>query len=260
MTRRKSPSDLRSARWFAPDDMRSMGHRSRWMQMGYAAEDWVGKPMIAILNTWSDAQPCHAHFKDRVEDVKRGILQAGGFPIELPALSLSESIVKPTTMLYRNLLAMEAEELMRGRIPSTASVLMGGCDKTTPALLMGATSARPADDLRAGRTDAARQLEGARCSALARTPGSTGTSAAPATSPTGTGSDVEAGIARSYGVCMTMGTASTMTAIAEAHRHDAAGSFRRFRRRTPTTSACASDRRPAHRRHGLGGPDAHRRS
>lgn len=209
-----SPEQLRSARWFAPDDLRSFGHRSRMMQMGYAAEEWAGKPVIAIINTWSDAQPCHAHFKSRVEDVKRGILQAGGFPMELPALSLSESFVKPTTMLYRNMLAMETEELLRSH-PADGAVLMGGCDKTTPALIMGATSAGlpmiylPAgpmlrghyksetlgsgsdawkywDERRAGNIDE-KQWQG-----------------------------VEAGIARSYGHCMTLGTASTMTAIAEA--------------------------------------------
>ncbi len=112
--KKKTPDELRSARWFAPDDLRAFGHRSRAMQMGYAPEEWAGKPVIAILNTWSDAQPCHMHFKSRVDDVKRGILQAGGFPMELPALSLSESFLKPTTMLYRNLLAMDAEELLRG--------------------------------------------------------------------------------------------------------------------------------------------------
>ncbi len=108
--------------------------------MGYSPDEWMGKPLIAIINTWSDINPCHAHFKQRVEDVKRGILQAGGFPVELPAISLSESSVKPTTMLYRNLLAMETEELIRSH-PIDGAVLMGGCDKTTPGLLMGATSA-----------------------------------------------------------------------------------------------------------------------
>ncbi len=136
---RKAPEALRSARWFAPDDFRSFGHRSRVMQMGYAPADWVGKPVIAIVNTWSDANQCHAHFKQRVDDVKRGVLQAGGFPLELPAISLSESMVKPTTMLYRNFLAMETEELLRSH-PVDGAVLMGGCDKTTPGLLMGAIS------------------------------------------------------------------------------------------------------------------------
>ena len=185
------------------------------MQMGYAPDDWAGKPVIAIVNTWSDINPCHAHFKQRVEDVKRGVLQAGGFPLELPAMSLSEPFVKPTTMLYRNLLAMETEELLRSH-PVDGAVLMGGCDKTTPGLLMGATQHGPARRSSAGRADAARQLEAARRWARARTPGSTGTSAAPATSPTQDWLEIEAGIARSHGTCMTMGTASTMTGIAEA--------------------------------------------
>ncbi|MCA8930244.1 MAG: dihydroxy-acid dehydratase, partial [Alphaproteobacteria bacterium] len=125
---RKDATDLRSARWFAPDDLRSFGHRSRVLQMGYDYEDWEGKPVIAILNTWSDMNQCHVHFRQRVEDVKRGVLQSGGFPVELPALSLSESAVKPTTMLYRNMLAMETEEQIRSH-PVDGVVLMGGCDK-----------------------------------------------------------------------------------------------------------------------------------
>ena len=140
MTDRKTPDTLRSARWFAKDDLRSFGHRSRMMQIGLGPEDWTGKPVLAVVTPWSEAQPCHIHFRQRAEDVKRGILQAGGFPIELPALSLSESLVKPTTMLYRNMLAMETEELIRSH-PIDGAVLMGGCDKTTPGLLMGAISA-----------------------------------------------------------------------------------------------------------------------
>ena len=124
---KKNYEDLRSARWFADDSLRSFGHRSRMMQMGYDAKDWAGRPIIAIVNTWSDLNPCHAHFRDRVVDVKRGIQQAGGFPVELPALSLSESVVKPTTMLYRNMLAMETEELLRSH-PVDGAVLMGGCE------------------------------------------------------------------------------------------------------------------------------------
>ncbi|MXP61766.1 dihydroxy-acid dehydratase [Roseomonas sp. M0104] len=210
----KKVEDLRSRRWFGPADLRSFGHRSRAMQMGYAPEEWTGKPVIAILNTWSDLQPCHAHFKQRVDDVKRGILMAGGFPVELPAISVSESFVKPTTMMYRNMLAMEAEELLRSH-PVDGAVLMGGCDKTTPGLLLGATSMNiPAIYLPAGP-----MLRGNWQGKIL-----------------GSGSDswkywdelragkitdqdwlgVEGGIARSYGTCMTMGTASTMTAIAEA--------------------------------------------
>jgi dihydroxyacid dehydratase/phosphogluconate dehydratase len=170
----------RSARWFAPDDFRSFGHRSRAMQMGYDPADWAGKPVIAIVNTWSDINPCHTHFKQRVEDVKRGVLQAGGFPLEMPAISLAENFVKPTTMLYRNLLAMETEELLRSH-PVDGAVLMGGCDKTTPGLLMGALSmGLPCIYLPAGP-----MLRGnwkGQTWARARTPGSTGTNAAPATS------------------------------------------------------------------------------
>ena len=139
MERKKTPEQLRSHRWFGAEDLRAFGHRSRMLQMGYSIDDFKGKPIVAIINTWSDINPCHAHFKNRVEDVKRGILQAGGFPVELPAISLAETYVKPTTMFYRNLLAMETEELLRSH-PVDGVVLMGGCDKTTPALLMGAIS------------------------------------------------------------------------------------------------------------------------
>src|SRR6201990_1806673 len=138
-TDRKTPETLRSARWFAPDDLRAFGHRSRAMQMGYAPEEWKGRPVIGLLNPWPDAQPCHMHFKTRVDDVKRGVLMAGGFPVELPALSLSESLQNATTMLYRNLLAVDAEELLGGH-PVDGAVLMGGCDKTTPGLRLGAPS------------------------------------------------------------------------------------------------------------------------
>ena len=214
LARRVSPEELRSRRWFGPADLRSFGHRSRAMQMGYAPEEWTGKPVIAIINTWSDLQPCHAHFKTRVEDVKRGILMAGGFPVELPALSVSESFVKPTTMMYRNMLAMETEELLRSH-PIDGAVLMGGCDKTTPGLLLGATSMNiPCVFLPAGP-----MLRG---NWGGKTLGSGSDSwkywdelrAGKITDQDWLG--VEGGIARSYGTCMTMGTASTMTAIAEA--------------------------------------------
>ena len=211
---KKKPDQLRSARWFAPDDLRSFGHRSRAMQMGYAPQDWAGKPVIAIVNTWSDINPCHTHFKQRVEDVKRGIFQAGGFPLELPAISLAEAFVRPTTMLYRNMLAMETEELIRSH-PIDGAVLMGGCDKTTPGLLMGAISA------------------GVPCIYLPAGPMLRGNWQGQAL---GSGSDawkywderragkisdvqwlgIEGGIARSHGTCMTMGTAATMMGMAEA--------------------------------------------
>ena len=136
---RKRPEDLRSHRWYGTADLRAFGHRSRTAQMGYARADYLGKPVIAIINTWSDINACHTHFRQRAEEVKRGVWQAGGFPVEMPALTLSEPFQKPTTMLYRNLLAMEKEELLRS-YPADGAVLMGGCDKTTPALMMGAIS------------------------------------------------------------------------------------------------------------------------
>ena len=210
----KKLEDLRSQRWFGATDLRSFGHRSRMLQMGYERDDFMGKPVVGIINTWSDINPCHQHFRARVEHVKRGIWQAGGFPIELPALSLSENFVKPTTMLYRNLLALEVEELLRQH-PVDGAVLMGGCDKTTPGTVMGGISMNlpmifmPAGPMMRGHFGG---------------------------NILGSGSDVwkywaekeagnisiqqwndmEAGIARSAGTCMTMGTASTMTSITEA--------------------------------------------
>src|SRR5438045_9512916 len=135
----QNPIEWRSHRWFGESDMRGFGHHSRIAQMGYSRADYDGKPIIAIINTWSDINSCHAHFRQRADEVKRGVLQAGGFPLEMPALALAEVFQKPTTMLYRNLLAMETEELLRS-YPVDGCVLMGGCDKTTPALLMGAIS------------------------------------------------------------------------------------------------------------------------
>ena len=214
MTRRRSADDLRSQRWFAPQDLRSFGHRSRMMQMGYATADFMGKPVIAIINTWSDLQQCHQHFKARVEEVKRGVWQAGGFPVELPALSLSESFTKPTTMLYRNLLALEVEELLRQH-PVDGAVLMGGCDKTTPATIMGAISMdlpmifMPAGPMMRGHFGG--QIVGSGSDVWkywAEKEAGTITNQQ--------WNDMEAGIARSAGTCMTMGTASTMTIIAEA--------------------------------------------
>src|SRR3954467_4142356 len=207
-------AELRSHRWYGVKDLRSFGHRSRTLQMGYDREDYSGKPVVAVVNTWSDINPCHTHLRSRAEDVKRGVWQAGGFPLEIPALSLSEPFMKPSTMLYRNLLAMEVEELLRS-YPFDGAVLLGGCDKTTPALIMGALSCGlpfiyvPAGpmlrasfrggtlgsgsdvwkywaELRAGRITSAEWEE------------------------------MESRIASSPGHCMTMGTASTMTPGAEA--------------------------------------------
>ena len=122
---KKRPEDLRSHKWFGVDDLRSFGHRSRIKQMGYSREDWAGKPVIGIINTWSEINSCHTHFRQRAEEVKRGVWQSGGFPIEMPAISLAEPFQKPSTMMYRNLLAMETEELLRS-YPCDGVVLMGG--------------------------------------------------------------------------------------------------------------------------------------
>ncbi len=211
---KKRPEDLRSHRWYGAKDLRSFGHRSRTAQSGYDRSDYAGKPVIAIINTWSDINPCHSHFKVRVEEVKRGVWQAGGFPVEMPAITLAEPFQKPTTMMYRNLLAMETEELLRS-YPADGAVLMGGCDKTTPALLMGATSMglpfiyMPAGPMLSGNwrgnklgsgTDSWKYWAELRAGKITEEDWQ----------------EIEGGIARSPGHCMTMGTASTMTSATEA--------------------------------------------
>ena len=211
--RRKDPNSLRSHRWYGPDDLRSFGHRSRAASMGCVPADYAGKPVIAVINTWSDINPCHSHLRQRAEDVKRGIWQAGGFPVEIPAITLAETFQKPTTMLYRNLLAMETEEILRS-YPADGCVLLGGCDKTTPALLMGAISMSvPAIYVPAGpmlRGNWRGEILGS------------GTDVAKYWAERRAGNiglqewmQIENGIARSAGTCMTMGTASTMTSLTE---------------------------------------------
>lgn len=214
MANKKKPEELRSYSWFGPNNVRGFSHRSRMLQLGFEREDFLGKPVIGIINTWSEINPCNAHLRDRAEMVKRGVWQAGGFPVEIPALTITETYMKPSPMLYRNLLAMDTEEILRS-LPLDAAVMLGGCDKTTPALLMGAISA----DVPAIYFSGGPMLRGNWNG-----------------KPLGSGTDVwkfwadrcageigdeemraiEAGIARSPGFCMTMGTASTMTALAEA--------------------------------------------
>ncbi len=211
---RITAEQLRSYRWFGKDDLRSFGHRSRAKQAGFSAEDITGKPIIAILNTWSDANPCHAHFRNRAEEIKRGVWQAGGFPMEIPVLTLGETLMKPSTMLYRNLLAMEAEEALRS-YPADGVILMAGCDKTVPALVMGATSANiptllvPAGPMLRGNwrgqvlgsgSDVWKYWAERRAGTLDEC----------------SWREMEDGIARSFGTCMTMGTASTMAAAVDA--------------------------------------------
>jgi dihydroxy-acid dehydratase len=213
MTKRK-PEELRSQRWFVPENAPGFSHRSRLKQVGFRREDFTGKPVIGIINTWSEINPCHYHLRERAEFVKRGVWQAGGFPVEIPAMPITEIYMKPSPMLYRNLLAMEVEELLRC-MPIDGAVLMGGCDKTTPGLLMGAISMNipaiyfPAGPMLRGNwngkflgsgTDA-RKIWTERCAGNISEEEWLG---------------VEDGIARSPGFCMTMGTASTMTALSEA--------------------------------------------
>jgi dihydroxy-acid dehydratase len=212
--KQKRPEDLRSHRWLGVNDLRSFGHRSRLRQFGYDAADWTAKPVIGIINTWSEINACHGHLRSRAEDVKRGVLQAGGFPIELPAMSLAEPFVKPSTMLYRNFLAMEAEELLRSH-PIDGAVLMGGCDKTTPGLIMGAISMGiPAIYVPAGpmlRGNWRGEFLGSGSDAWKYW-----TEKRAGTITEEDWNEIEGGISRSFGTCMVMGTAATMMAIAEA--------------------------------------------
>jgi dihydroxy-acid dehydratase len=214
MTIAKKPEALRSYRWFGPETMYGFSHRSRMLQLGFQREDFIGKPVIAIVNTWSEINPCHAHLRERAEAVKRGVWQAGGFPVEIPAFSIAETYMKPSPMLYRNMLAMDTEEALRS-LPVDGAVLMGGCDKTTPALLMGAISMNlpsiylPAGPMLRGNWNGK--------------PLGSGTDVWKLWTERCTGEisneewhDAEFAIARSVGFCMTMGTASTMTALSEA--------------------------------------------
>ncbi len=211
---RKNPESLRSHRWYGPDDLRSFGHRSRTKQMGLHRDEFVGKPVIGIINTWNEMNTCHTHFPQRVQDVKRGVLSAGGFPVELPAMSLGEQLMKPTAMMYRNFLAMEVEELLRS-YPIDGAVLMGGCDKTTPGVLLGAISMNlpciyvPGGAMLRGHwrgetlgsgTDVWKYWDERRSGKL----------------DTKSWFEIEDGIARSPGTCMTMGTAATMMSMADA--------------------------------------------
>ncbi|MFH9007084.1 L-arabinonate dehydratase [Streptomyces afghaniensis] len=212
--RKKPPEELRSHQWYGTEGLRTFSHRARTRQLGYLPEEHLGKPVIAILNTWSDINPCHVHLRDRAQAVKRGVWQAGGFPLEFPVSTLSETFQKPTPMLYRNMLAMETEELLRS-YPVDGAVLMGGCDKSTPALLMGAASADlpavfvPAGPMLPGHwrnevlgsgTDMWKYWDDKRAGVIGDCEMQ----------------ELESGLARSPGHCMTMGTASTLTAAAEA--------------------------------------------
>lgn len=205
---------FRSSRWFQPHTMRAFAHRQRALQMGFRKKDFMNKPIIGIINTWSDLSTCHGHLRERADDVRKGIWMAGGVPMELPVMGLGEVVQKPTTMLYRNLLSMEVEENIRSH-PIDGVVLLGGCDKTTVGLLMGAISAGvPCIFMPAGPMLASTwrgELIG------------TGTHTRKFWDELRAGTitmeqweEFEAVSCRSHGTCNTMGTASTMTSLTEA--------------------------------------------
>ncbi|MBT6623896.1 MAG: dihydroxy-acid dehydratase [Gemmatimonadetes bacterium] len=204
---------LRSAGWFGRDDKGGFIHRS-WMKRGLPDHEFDGRPVIGICNTWSELTPCNIHFRDLAEAVKRGIYEAGGLPVEFPVTSLGEPIMRPTTMLFRNLASMDVEESIRAN-PIDGVVLLTGCDKTTPACLMGAASVDlptivvPGGPMLNGKyrgeelgsgTDVWKFSEDFRAGKITREEFS----------------QAEAGMTRSDGHCMTMGTASTMACMVEA--------------------------------------------
>ncbi|HTC93063.1 MAG TPA: IlvD/Edd family dehydratase [Terriglobales bacterium] len=205
---------FRSAAWFGPADRDGFIHRSWMRNQGLPDHLFDGRPVIGICNTWSELTPCNAHFRKIADHVKRGVYEAGGFPLEFPVMSLGETLMRPTTMMFRNLVSMDVEESIRAN-PVDGVVLLAGCDKTTPALLMGAASCDlPALMLSGGPmlngkfrgrdigsgTDVWRFSEDVRCGAMTMCEFM----------------DAEACMSRSAGHCMTMGTASTMACVVEA--------------------------------------------
>jgi dihydroxy-acid dehydratase len=218
MTPPRTLASLRSRRWFADSGMRGFAHRQRMQQQGIRREDLMQRPIVAIVNTWSELSPCHAHLRERAEAVKKGVLLAGGYPLELPAMSLGEVMVKPTTMLYRNFLAMEVEELLRS-LPCDAAVLLAGCDKTTPGTLMGAFSMDiPVIFCPAGPMLNDRYVKDGQSRSVGA-----GTHTRVFWDEYQAGNigqaewqQLESRMTRTPGTCNTMGTASTMTGIVEA--------------------------------------------
>jgi dihydroxy-acid dehydratase len=210
----KPPRRLRSAEWFDAPGREGILHRSWVRNEGIPDEAFDGRPVIGICNTYSELAPCNAHFRQLVDHVKRGVWEAGGFPLEFPVMSLGESLMRPSTMLFRNLASMDVEESIRAN-PIDGVVLMCGCDKTTPALLMGAASC----DLPAIVLSAGPMLNG---KFRGQDVGS-GTMLWKLGDQLKTGEitlaearSAEACMARSAGTCMTMGTASTMASLVEA--------------------------------------------
>src|SRR5439155_12294232 len=205
---------LRRRDWFGKNDRWGLAHRAWLRAEGFSSRDFQNKPVIGICNSWSELNNCNAHLRTVAEAVKRGVLAAGGFPLEFPTISLGEVYMKPTTMLYRNLMAMDVEECIRA-YPMDGVVLLCGCDKTTPAQLMGAASADipaivvPGGPMLSGQwkdrklgsgTDGRKLFDLFRTGRLTEEEWS----------------EIEGGLSRSAGHCTVMGTASTMTSIAEA--------------------------------------------
>lgn len=208
------PRKLRSQDWFGGTGKNAIMHRSWMKNQGLPADTFDGRPIIGICNTWSELTPCNAHLRDLAERVKRGVYEAGGFPVEFPVFSTGESTLRPTAMMFRNLAAMDVEESIRGN-PIDGVVLLGGCDKTTPSLLMGAASV----DIPAIVVSGGPMLNG---KWRGKDVGS-GTAIWQFSEMVKSGEmtleefmDAEQGMARSAGSCMTMGTASTMASMAEA--------------------------------------------
>ncbi len=213
-TKAKWPRPLRSQQWFGGTGKNAIMHRSWMKNQGLPADTFDGRPIIGICNTWSELTPCNAHLRDLAERVKRGVYEAGGFPVEFPVFSCGESTLRPTAMMFRNLAAMDAEEAIRGN-PIDGVVLLTGCDKTTPSLMMGAASV----DIPAIVVSGGPMLNG---KWRGQDVGS-GTAIWKFQEMVKTGEmsldefmDAEQGMARSAGSCMTMGTASTMASMAEA--------------------------------------------
>lgn len=206
--------ELRSARWFRKDDLPGFVHRSTLAAAGWSREDLMGRPVVGILNTWSDINPCNLNLRALAEEVRTGILESGGIPFEVPLMSLSENIIKPTSFPFRNLLSMEAEECIRA-YPFDAVVLLGGCDKTQPALLMGAASARIPFIFLASGPATPRSLTGGHLA------NATGVWRLVDQMRAGEVSKCdfaafERGVMGTPGHCSEMGTASSMSAICEA--------------------------------------------
>jgi L-arabonate dehydrase len=210
----KKKQALRSAAWFGGQDRDGFNHRAWMRNQGLPSHVFDGRPVIGICNTWSELTPCNAHFRDIAEHVKRGVWEMGGFPVEFPVMSLGETLMRPTTMLYRNLASIDVEETIRAN-PLDGLVLLVGCDKTTPALMMGAASV----DLPAIVVSGGPMLNGwfqGKCIGSGTAVWSMSEDVRAGKMELAAFMEAESCLSRSAGHCMTMGTASTMASMVEA--------------------------------------------